>query len=504
MENKNLRVRCLVVPTQFKIPDQILNSAVLIEDAWDDWFTYETTYHLWYYDEDGDVTKVGRLKIGERGMTEDQRRPDLPCEFEQLDKKQFFSLGQDADYYASVNELGENVRANILEALNDIAADLDLWHQVKLLRVTAASLLREVSRSEVTGQFQRISQGGAKLTVFDFSYVGPKREGDRPGRLKLEFFVEPESSPPTNVHVLIGRNGVGKTHTLNLMTKALVAKGSIAAQCGKFVVSGEGSEKPNELFANLVSVGFSAFDSFLLKADELDEDRSVAFSHIGLLRISAEDGSTLVPKSPDRLATEFVNSAIECSIGARAKRWRKALEVLETDSLFAMAQITSLIGGLQSKEDKAAAKKKFRKLSSGHQIILLTITKLVELVEERTLVLIDEPEGHLHPPLLSAFVSALTDLLQDRNGVAIIATHSPVVLQEVPRECVWKLQRSGLTVKVERPDCQTFGENIGVLTRDVFGFEVTDAGFHRRLKEGKRLIIPSMQIGRPRAKRRCD
>lgn len=47
--------------------------------------------------------------------------------------------------------------------------------------------------------------------------------------------------------------------------------------------------------------------------------------------------------------------------------------------------------------------------------------------------LIDEPEGHLHPPLLSAFVRALSELLVNRNGVAIIATHSPVVLQEVPR-----------------------------------------------------------------------
>jgi predicted ATP-dependent endonuclease of OLD family len=68
------------------------------------------------------------------------------------------------------------------------------------------------------------------------------------------------------------------------------------------------------------------------------------------------------------------------------------------------------------------------------------VTRLVESVEERTLVLLDEPESHLHPPLLSAFVRALSDLLVNRNGAAIIATHSPVVLQEVPRECVWRLR----------------------------------------------------------------
>jgi hypothetical protein len=36
------------------------------------------------------------------------------------------------------------------------------------------------------------------------------------------------------------------------------------------------------------------------------------------------------------------------------------------------------------------------------------------------------------PPLLAAMMRALSDLLVDRNGVAVVATHSPVVLQEVP------------------------------------------------------------------------
>jgi predicted ATP-dependent endonuclease of OLD family len=113
----------------------------------------------------------------------------------------------------------------------------------------------------------------------------------------------------------------------------------------------------------------------------------------------------------------------------------------------------------------------------------LTITRLVEVAEERTLVLLDEPEAHLHPPLLSAFVRSLSDLLIDRNGVAIVATHSPVVLQEVPKSCVWKLRRTGYVVNADRPELETFGENVGVLTREVFGLEVTESGFHRMLQQ---------------------
>jgi hypothetical protein len=96
--------------------------------------------------------------------------------------------------------------------------------------------------------------------------------------------------------------------------------------------------------------------------------------------------------------------------------------------------------------------------------------------------LLDEPEGHLHPPLLSAFVRALSDLLVTRNGVAIISTHSPVVLQEVPKSCVWLLWRSGREARAARPEVETFGENVGILTREVFGLEVTNSGFHQLLK----------------------
>lgn len=120
-------------------------------------------------------------------------------------------------------------------------------------------------------------------------------------------------------------------------------------------------------------------------------------------------------------------------------------------------------------------------MSSGHAIVLLSITKLIETVEEKTLILLDEPESHLHPPLLSAFIRALSDLLINRNAVAILATHSPVVLQEVPKSCVSILDRKRLTLKVYRPENETFAENVGILTREIFGLEVVKSGFHNLL-----------------------
>jgi predicted ATP-dependent endonuclease of OLD family len=183
------------------------------------------------------------------------------------------------------------------------------------------------------------------------------------------------------------------------------------------------------------------------------------------------------------LASEFVKSLQACMQGSRISQWLRTLEMLEADPILKEAELASLADSNTSEEFDKKCRKVFKNLSSGHQIVLLTINRLVESVEERTLVLLDEPESHLHPPLLSAFVRALSELLVHRNGVAIIATHSPVILQEVPKSCVWKLRRNGAEAIAERPEIETFGENVGTLTREVFGLEVTQSGFHKLIQD---------------------
>lgn len=89
----------------------------------------------------------------------------------------------------------------------------------------------------------------------------------------------------------------------------------------------------------------------------------------------------------------------------------------------------------------------------------------------------------MHPPLLSAFVRAISEITVAENAVAILATHSPVVLQEVPKSCVSIIRKHGSKVKIERPRFETFGENVGVLTEEVFGLEIPKTGFHALLRK---------------------
>ncbi len=471
-----------VLPNGTRVPNQATDKAFLLRDNWDDWFKFSTLYVLFIFDEDGERHSIGGVKIGQFNMADDQRSPSIPDSFDQLDAR-FFSLGQDDSYYGELNQLGAATRDRVLRALQDVSLDAELFERALQEKVTGTSLLRSVTRATVEGQFHRMAQGGARLTDYQFSYTAPARSRRKASPLTLSFTVAPESYPPTNVHVLIGRNGVGKTTILNNMTQAIVDADSDEEEVGAF--KDEVDDGDERLFTSLVSVTFSAFDPFEPLPTRQDKSEGVQYAYIGLKHVGlGKDGKPRPPKTPEALSGDFSSSVLICRQGARVSRWHRALEMLQADPIFRDAEVATLArSGVEADAVKMEARRIFKNLSSGHKIVLLTITRLVETVEEKTLVLLDEPEAHLHPPLLSAFIRALSDLLINRNGVAVIATHSPVVLQEVPQSCVWKIRRTGSRAIGERPDVQTFGENVGLLTREVFGLEVTQSGFHKMLRE---------------------
>lgn len=482
MKEKKKQFKFQVYSWPREVPASAASLGCLVRDQWDD-FGFKTLYNLIVFDEAGKKHEIGYVKIGRFGMGTKVFRTKIPAAFTKL-KDHFFSLGQDDSYYVALAKLSENIKKEVLQGLRDLVADPDCWEKAKGEKVTHTSLLRGVTQRSVEKQYRRLLRGGARLTDYDFTYTAPKRMTRGDHRFQLSFTVEPESSPPTNIHVLIGRNGVGKTYILQLMTKALIAKEPVANQSGAFSCPTKDEDKDASPFANIVSVSFSAFDDFELVPEREDENNGIGYSYIGLRRVTNKGGSLGSPKSLGILSRDFAESVKLCGRGMRAKRWERALKTLESDPIFRAAEVTALTASNDSPQKLVDnAKTLFGNLSSGHRIVLLTITRLVQTVEEQTLVLVDELECHLHPPLLSAFVRALSDLLVHRNGVAIVATHSPVVLQEVPKDCVWTLSRSGRNMKAERPELETFGENVGVLTREIFGYEVTESGFHKMLHE---------------------
>jgi hypothetical protein len=109
------------------------------------------------------------------------------------------------------------------------------------------------------------------------------------------------------------------------------------------------------------------------------------------------------------------------------------------------------------------------------------IASLVAYATRKSLVLFDEPETHLHPPLAAALMHAVRIVLEEKNAFAIVTTHSPVVLQETLARHVRIVRRIGDSFEVIMPSMETFGENIGILTYDTFGLTAAATDFHQVL-----------------------
>jgi predicted ATPase len=465
-----------VVPRGGNIPSVGRSIAYLQIDHWND-YSYVTMFQVTLFDDDAVKHELGNVKIGFRGQTAaTSTHSTLGDAFTTL-APGYFSVGIDVDYYLKLSrEVSDDSRHEYLNALCDIAADqrnLDIALDEEVFQT---SLLRSLNVNTVIDQYRRVVNGGVPLTDYAFRFT--QDASDQLAPFELSFDIKANSKPTTNIHAIIGRNGAGKTTILNNMTRSITDESHADS---RFETRSWSTYKKigRDYFSGLISVSFSAFDPFNPPEEQADPSRGTCYFYVGLKSIADDSEASL--KSQNDLTDEFIAALGQClSEKSRRSRWLEAIQNLESDDNFAemnLAQLLELRGDARAKTGRSL----LRRMSSGHAIVLLTITKLVARVDEKTLVLFDEPESHLHPPLLSALIRCISKLLSDRNAIAIIATHSPVVLQEIPKSCVWKITRSGLSAVWQRPEVETFGENVGVLTREVFSLEVTKSGFNELL-----------------------
>lgn len=441
-----------------------------------------------YYDLMGREYPLGSVKIGMKGMKTGEVWDLLPKEFSSLPKA-FFSLGQDEFYYENISHLDQGVRTTLLKAMRDLAAypdDLDALVSDTAEESMCASLFRSIASDEkvavakIKGQLRNMAKGGARLTPYSFTYTTPKPKDSEIQPVKLQFRVDPKPFPPTNVHALIGHNGCGKTYVIRNMVQCLQERSD---DYGAFAYDNAENDLMRE-FVNVICVAFSPFEDF---ASLIKRDGVLPATFVGLPR----SGENL----HDGIAKDFWKSFQNCLVTTRKQElWRKTIGTLMSDEIFEREGVGRLMDGLrQGMDEKTLFESRerilhtFKRLSSGHKVVLLIVTSCVAEIEERSILFLDEPENHLHPPLLSALIRALSELLMDRNGVAIISTHSPIVLQEIPSSCVWVLDRDEFDeMTVWHPQRETFGTNLGALIYDTFDLEMRRSGFRKLIQEASK------------------
>lgn len=441
--------------------------AILEADNWDD-FGFKTSFKLQLLSKSTGKVDIGYVSIAYEDMGFGWTRDSIDRTFNQLPEN-FYSVGTSDEYYWNLKKFSSETMKDVLSGLRDLALDLDRFESLlqnkDRNRVLFDSLLRNNKADLIRGQYHRIATGGVRFSEFSMEVPVQFENANSIG-----FSVKPESRPPSNVHAIIGSNGVGKTYFLSeLFSKAIAEKGEIQFS----------SRENGVALLSVVRVAFSPFESDEFINSQVDETlpRKPTYTQIGIAKKDSSEN-----KNGSDLKKDFAHF-VEKSVRSGKANWLQvAFSRLEADPILSSNEAYLLAS--QAKEiNPAQLADEFSRLSSGHKVVLLCLAGLAAEVDEGTLVLIDEPENHLHPPLLSSFIRAVSELLLERNGLAVVGTHSPVVLQEIPKDCVWLMSRSGETSKAERPLIETFGENVGVLTREVFGLQVGESGFYRMLSD---------------------
>ncbi len=478
---------------------------VLRQDRWND-YNFQTQYQLYWNGGDEGPELIGDVKILRKGQTE---LDGLQLELGQLSAldENFCSIGQALDYYERLAALGTEIRDVALKGLRDIVLDADNgagfenepgWRKSLFRYVELDDGFIQVARSLLTRDFSMIASSGLELT---FSATG----WDNPLRLDFKvsghdfdpFDIGGNTRLPGRLIVLVGRNGSGKSTILARLARIVHAspgdrRRTELADIGTIAPPGVG-------FTRVIAIGYSAFDSFTSPGVGADERMQVAkeiregtgrYMYCGLRDMAREmedvggvlSDSDRLPtnrlKSLDQITSEFVEALRKIHSSDRIELFTAACRAIFRDpSLYIPDDdngIERFIG------DDAAIK--FHGLSTGHKLVLHTIASIVSHAQKRSIILFDEPETHLHPPLLAALMHALRYVIEQLDSFAVVATHSPIVVQETLSRHVHKVIRSGELAEITQVGMETFGENVGAISNEVFSLAGTTTDYHSILR----------------------
>lgn len=500
---------------------------VLQQDGWDD-FGFKSQYHLYYFGSQFDGF-VGNLKILKRGQVATgisilAEGPLGPL------SEEFCSLGQSLDYYERLATLPPMVRADILNFFRDALAMPAHAKSFEAEKGWTTSVTRDLdlesyvplARTLLDRNYNALPSVGLELTFSVTGWQSP---------LALNFAAPAQEAPsifslgndkgrlPERVAVITGRNGSGKSTLIARLARVLHAsqgdrRRPEIAKLGAIEPAGIG-------FSRIVTLAYSAFDTFQVPGVDVEERQQIVkdlragsgrYVFAGLRDIARELEESLAQeeerraqeegaeaqaevlddtadrfaldrqsftylKSAEQLADEYARTIEAIFAANRAMLLRKALKILLADPSFSDIPDQSPMA-LLALDPKTS----FMAWSTGHKIVMHIVATLVAHTQRKSIVLIDEPESHLHPPLLAALMHAVRMILEENDAFAVVATHSPVVAQETLGRHVSIVNRVGDTVTILPSRIETYGESIGEITDELFGLHPGATDYHQTLR----------------------
>jgi len=415
---------------------------LITQSDWDD-FTYKTSVKLEYLASIDITIDFGYIRIMKKGIGQNQKIIELlPSSFTEL-SDEFCSLCSEEEYYFKLKEKFPHDYNSILLALKDAAMYPKIADTFEHDTAFRKSIARDNTAEQVARLVRYQLAGIDYEKAFKFRYDFQPPYSEQSIDLDFNFSYGADSDIQHRIYVLIGKNGAGKTRILS----------GIAEQLGKEKPDRIGPFKP--LFSKVFTLSYSIFDRFeIQKGSHLYN-----YVYCGLKKSKTEHFTD------EELRARFLASADKISYRKMVYDWRDVLaNFISNDVLNSMFSYDEIEYTFK-KSDLAA----FDRLSSGQHILMYVLTEMLAEIRFNSLILYDEPETHLHPNAISELMNSLLGLVKKFNSFCIIGTHSPLIVQCVQSRNVYVVKRNEDDIELRTMERETYGENLTVITEEIFG-----------------------------------
>jgi hypothetical protein len=400
--------------------------------------------------------------------------------------RHFFTMLPDMEAYRRLvqaldadDAMAALISLNDLVALNEFestAAILDLATQTEVFSLSFMRSSDTYFAYKNAGHLLRglsSEQTGILSPTLAIRFHLPGRQNEH----YLKFSFDHAAGLPKRIAIIIGKNGVGKSQTLGRIARAAI-DGAAALT--------DGTDGGRPLINRLLAFAPTNEAESVFPTDKRKRPR-IWYQRYSMNRSRRS-------RRNDYLSDLIVQVARSTQMVASKSRWEIFTDALSAISKFeelhlptysisdAYVPLAKLPQGSEQRVLERFASIDVKKepvrvvsgegypLSSG-EISFLKFAAQVSLhIENGSLLLLDEPETHLHPNFISRFASLLDGLLEMTGSAAIIATHSAYFVREVFREQVTVLSVDNENlVQAQLPKLRTFGADVGAISYFVFG-----------------------------------
>ncbi|MGS0891104.1 AAA family ATPase [Burkholderia stagnalis] len=414
-----------------------------------------------------------------------------------FDPDKVVSLASDIDYYQRLRKALSDDALIYLEKICDASYYRDRFSRYSEWPGFSGSLFRDGAASHA------ILKKGRQIALG--RYIPEKKFDITVSDLPQTFdpvtfnFDNGRALGRTNINLIIGKNGVGKTTILRQIIDHIAGLGTNGESWPffhKVIVAAhspfEDFDTKNALIERLRE-RYSSPDAVAPSLENRHERQQLHVNEYSYIGFKNDENSFSLAWPKEHSAKSLVRIMEYDSDNlwwTEDSRFDRLFDTLKLSIDFDCLSLSTRDGeklefrkGSPAQKQTLAEQKKhidFAKgiafvkdgralsLSSGQYVYSYLLPCLVAEIDEESLLIIDEPELYLHPTMEIGLINMLKYLLEKTTSNAIIATHSSVMAREVERDGITLLRHVQGRTQSSRPGFETFGAPIDLIIGEAF------------------------------------